>query len=183
MIERHVDGDLAQTLSLSIEHLDSAVTAIRNVDISLSVDRNAMRSIELPGFASRFTPGFEPFTIFVDLGDPRIDVAVADVSVVGFVPRYICYLSEHPVLGRSWGGSVLQWPGAVIRSLLLAAEHHNYASLRIEFNDHVRTLVGNPDVVLAIDLDRVRVRPRVEVVADLAHELAVSAKLEKLRTH
>jgi hypothetical protein len=76
MIERHVDGDLAQKLSLSIEHLDSAVTAIRNVDISLSVERNAMRSIELPGFASRFTPGFEPFAIFVDFGDPRIDVAV-----------------------------------------------------------------------------------------------------------
>jgi hypothetical protein len=64
MIERHVDGDLAQKLSLSIEHLDSAVTAIRNVDISLSVERNAMRSIELPGFASRFTPGFEPFASF-----------------------------------------------------------------------------------------------------------------------
>ena len=100
MIERHVDGDLAQKLSLSIEHLDSAVTTIRNLDISLSVERNAMRSIELPGFASRFTPGFEPFTIFVDFGDPRIDVAVADVSVVGFVPRYVCHLSEHPVLGR-----------------------------------------------------------------------------------
>src|SRR5213079_164060 len=71
---------------------------------------------------------------------------------------------------------------AVIRGLLLAAEHHYYASLRIEFNDHVRTLVGNPDVVLAIDFDRVRVRPRVEVVADLAHELAVRAKLEKLRS-
>jgi len=67
MIERHVDGDLAQKLSLSIEHLDSPITAIRHVDISLSVERNAMRSIELPGFASRFTPGFEPFTIFADL--------------------------------------------------------------------------------------------------------------------
>ena len=100
MIERHVDGDLAQKLSLSIEHLDSAVTAIRHVDISLSVERNAMRSIELPGFASRLTPGFEPFTIFVDFGDPRIDVSVADVSVVEFVPRYVCHLSEHPVLGR-----------------------------------------------------------------------------------
>jgi hypothetical protein len=53
--KRHINGDLAQKLSLSIEQLDSAVTAIRNVDISLSVDRNAMRSIELPGFASRFT--------------------------------------------------------------------------------------------------------------------------------
>lgn len=80
MIEWNVDGDLAQKLSLSIEHLDSAVTAIRNVDISLSVEGNAMWSIELPGFASRFTPGFEPFTSFVDFADSRIDVAVADVS-------------------------------------------------------------------------------------------------------
>jgi hypothetical protein len=69
--------------------LDSAVTAIRHVDISLNVERNAMRSIELSGFASRLTPGFEPFTIFVDFGDPRIDKPSADVSVVGFVPRYI----------------------------------------------------------------------------------------------
>src|SRR5712675_1719618 len=100
MIERHVNGDLAQKLSLSIEHLDSAVTAIRNVDISFGVERNAVRSIELPRFAFGFAPGFEPSTIFVDFGDPRIDVAVADVSVVGFVPRYVCHLSEHSVLGR-----------------------------------------------------------------------------------
>src|SRR3977135_145979 len=100
MIERHVDSDLAQELSVSVEDLDSAVTAIRNVDISLGVERNAMRSIELPGFASRLTPGFEPFAIFVDLGDSRINVAVADVSVVEFVPRYVCHLPEHPVLGR-----------------------------------------------------------------------------------
>src|SRR5450631_418540 len=100
MIEWDVNGDLAQKMSLSVKHLDSAVSTIRNVDISLSVERNAMRSIELPGFASRFTPGFEPFTVFVHFGDPRIDVAVADVGVVGFVPRYICHLSEHPVLGR-----------------------------------------------------------------------------------
>jgi hypothetical protein len=100
LVERHINGNLAQELSLSIEHLDSAVTAIRHVDISTSVERNAVRSIELHGFASRFTPGFEPFAIFVDLGDSRINVAVADVSVVEFVPRYVCHLPEHPVLGR-----------------------------------------------------------------------------------
>ena len=100
MIERHVDGDLAQKLSLSIEHLDPPVAAIRHVDTSPSVDRNAMRGIELPSFAASFTPGLELFAVFVYFGNPRIDVAVADVSIVGFVPGYVCHLSEHTVLGR-----------------------------------------------------------------------------------
>ena len=63
--------------------------------------------------------------------------------------------------------------GYVIRSLLLAAKRHCYASLSIEYNHHFGTLIGNSNVILAIDLDRMRVRSCVEVVADLAHALAV----------
>ena len=55
------------------------------------------------------------------------------------------------------------------------------AAGRVELDDHVRALVDGPDVVVAIDAHRVRERPGVEALADLAHELAVRAELEQLR--
>ena len=71
--------------------------------------------------------------------------------------------------------------GAFVRCFLLAAEHHDHAALGVELDDHVRTFVRNPDVVFGIDFDRMAEGPRVEVVADLADELAVGTEFEQLR--
>src|SRR6185312_2521853 len=50
-----------------------------------------------------------------------------------------------------------------------------------ELHDHVRTLVGRPNIIVAIDFDRVRERPRVQVVPDLTNVAAVGTELENLR--
>ena len=63
----------------------------------------------------------------------------------------------------------------------LAAEHHHDAAFRVEFDDHVRALVGRPDVVVLVDAHRVGIRPGVEVLADLAQERAVVVEFQKLR--
>jgi hypothetical protein len=47
-------------------------------------------------------------------------------------------------------------------------------------NHYVRTLVGDPDVVLRINLDRVGIRPGIQVVTNLAQKFAVRAKLREL---
>ena len=65
--------------------------------------------------------------------------------------------------------------------LLLAAEDHHDAALRIEFHNDVRTFVRDPNVVFGIYFDRVRVGPSVEVVSDLAHEITALVELQKLR--
>ena len=71
--------------------------------------------------------------------------------------------------------------GVFVRGFLLAPEYHHHAALRVELDDHVRALVDGPDVVVLVDADVVRERPRVQVLADLADELAVRPELEQLR--
>ena len=101
-----------------------------------------------PGPVAAFAPGLQPVAVLVDLGDARIDVAVADVSVAGGVPRDVGHLAEHAVDGRQRRVRMLQRRGVLVGRFLLAAEHHRDAALRREFDDHVRALVGDPDVVV-----------------------------------
>ncbi len=55
-IERNIDGDLAKKLAFSVKDLYPAVAAIRYVDISCGIDRDAMRHAELTGLV----PGLAP---------------------------------------------------------------------------------------------------------------------------
>ena len=64
--------------------------------------------------------------------------------------------------------------------LLAAAEHPDDATLLVHADDHVRALVDGPDVVVLVDADRMRERPAVQVLADLADELAFRAELQQL---
>ena len=125
----------------------------------------------------------EPSQVAVrgDLGDPRIDVAVADIAVAGLVPGDVGHLAEHAVDRRQRRLGVFQRAGVLVRGLLLAPEHHRDPALRVEPDHHVGAFVGDPDVVGAVDLDGVGERPGVEVAADLADEIAVAVELEELR--
>ena len=76
--------------------------------------------------------------------------------------------------------------GALVRRrlvgcFLLAPEHHGDPAFRVEPHDHVRALVDRPDVVVAVDPHRMRERPGIKVLADLADEGAVRPELEQLR--
>src|SRR5215470_6778911 len=53
-------------------------------------------------------------------------------------------------------------------------------TLGAKLDDHVRALVGNPDIVRSINLDGVRIRPSVQVVTNLSQELALSIELQQL---
>src|SRR5206468_2085880 len=72
--------------------------------------------------------------------------------------------------------------GAFVGGFLLAADNHSDAAFGIELDDHVGAFVGDPDVVVLVDADRMREGPGVEIVADLADESAVRKKLEELRS-
>jgi hypothetical protein len=76
---------------------------------------------------------------------------------------------------------MLERAGFLVRCLLLAAEHHRDTAVRRELDHHVRALVRHPDVVLAVDLDGVRERPGIEVMADFPDEAAVRREFEELR--
>ena len=74
----HIDVDLAQKFAISIEHLDAPVAAISHIHVARVIGGNTVRRIELAWTRSRLTPGLDPVSVFVDLGDPKIDVTVAN---------------------------------------------------------------------------------------------------------
>src|SRR6476661_5217127 len=47
VIERHIDLHFAKKFTITVEHLNSAVAAVANVDISLRIGGNGMGGIEL----------------------------------------------------------------------------------------------------------------------------------------
>ena len=62
----------------------------------------------------------------------------------------------------------------------LRPKTHQDSTLRIELDDNVRAFVRNPDIVLRINLDRMRVRPGIEVVSDLTQKRPVGPELQQL---
>src|SRR5436190_22461908 len=106
------------------------------------------------------------------LGDARVDIPVGNVGVALRVPGHVGRLTEVAVHRRQRRIWMPERLGAVGR-FLFAPEHPHDAALRVEPDDHVRALVDSPDIVVPIDAHAVRLRPGVETLADLPHEVAV----------
>ncbi len=141
-----------------------------------------MHGVELAGPGTGAAPLLHPLAGLVVLGDTRVDVAVADVDVAFRIPGDVGGLTEAAVDRRQRRLGVLERMGVGVGGFRLAAEHHrDLAVLVVELDDHVRALVGGPDVVVLVDPHRMRERPGVEVLADLADELAVRREFEELR--
>jgi len=75
---------------------------------------------------------------------------------------------------------MLERTSTLVGAHLFAAEDHQYPAFRIELDDHVRPLVGDPYVVSLVDLDNVSKAPCVQMVPDFTDVLSVSIKLEQL---
>ena len=43
---RYIDFDFAQELAIGVEHLDAAISTIRNIDVALGVGRDTVRCVE-----------------------------------------------------------------------------------------------------------------------------------------
>ena len=71
--------------------------------------------------------------------------------------------------------------GADVDRFRLAAEHERHAPFGVELHDLVGALVDRPDVVLRIDAQPDRGVEAVDVLSELAHELAGRVELEQPR--
>src|SRR4051812_37773895 len=65
-IQRHVDGDLAEELTIAIKNLDSPVATVRHIDITFGIDCKAMRSTKLAGLVAGLAPGLDPVAILIN---------------------------------------------------------------------------------------------------------------------
>ena len=140
-----------------------------------------MRDVELSRRVAALAPRFDPLAVLVEFRDARVVVAVADKNIACGIPRDVRRTIEgvHARRRRRRAcGRLLRTP---FDQLPLSSEQHHDASLGIEFDDHVRSLVDAPDIVVFVDSDDVREFEAVEVLADLAKKLDVAIELEQLR--
>src|SRR5439155_8134825 len=114
------------------------------------VRRDAMRRVELARLVALFAPGLHPVAVLVVLRDSGVDIAVADEDVALRVPGDVGWLPELTVHVRPRRIHTRPRLGFV-RCLLLAAKYHRHTAGRVELDDHVRTLVHGPDVVVPVD--------------------------------
>jgi len=71
---------------------------------------------------------------------------------------------------------------ALVGSFGLTAEDPGHSPLRVEAHHHIGAFVGDPNIVVTIDANRMRKGPGVQIPADFAHILACGIEFEQLRS-
>src|SRR5262249_43920785 len=175
----HVNSELTKKFPGGVEKLDAAVAAVGDVDVIVSIHRDAVWHVELAGLSAEFAPGHQPGTVLIHFGNPRIDVAIADVGVPSRVPSHVDNLAKHAVHRQQQRLHMLQRLDAFVGGFLLAAKNEGDAAFGVELDDHVRTFVRDPDVVVLVDFYRVGKGPCVELMANLAYKFSVWGELEQ----
>src|SRR6476646_1608670 len=66
---RDINDDLTEEFTSWIEYLYAIVPTVCHINIVVGVNGKAVRSVELAGFVSGFTPGLQPIALFIDFGD------------------------------------------------------------------------------------------------------------------
>src|SRR3990172_9989574 len=99
-------------VQIRIEHLNTAIAAIRHVDETLGVGRDAVRGAELVRAGASCADRLHPTPVLVDLRDPRVAVAIAHEDVVRGIPGHV---------GGSVEGAGVADRVAFIEALLLPA--------------------------------------------------------------
>src|SRR5262245_47099300 len=100
-------GDLRLHRAVAVEHLDPLVAGVRDVDVALGVERDAVERAELTRLAAAESPRLDEMSILVELRDARVAArrrdAVGDVDVAGAIPRNVSGTDEA-VAGNAGSG-------------------------------------------------------------------------------
>ena len=67
-------------MTLRIEHLNPRILTIRHEHIAVWRERQAVRVAEFAGAGPLFSPFMKKTAIAIEVSDPTVDVAVADVE-------------------------------------------------------------------------------------------------------
>src|SRR5579862_3071056 len=86
--------NFAQELSAIVKHLGSSIAAIRHVHVPLGVNGDRMRIVKLTLAFAKLAELADGLAIFVEDGDARIYIAVADECVSVRIPGYVGRLPE-----------------------------------------------------------------------------------------
>src|SRR5262249_11116751 len=128
-----------------IEHLNTAVPSVGDIEAAIPVDRDRVYRVELAGPGARRSPGHEKLPVSVELDDARVRVAVGDVEGAIGKPGDIRRPAEMLIV--------------VAGDARFAQSHQELLPVIAEFEDLLPHIVDHPDAPFGIvwtDLDRVR---------------------------
>ena len=151
-----VEPDELLEAAIRIENLNASIAAVGHVDVPLAIDLHVVWISKLAWAGPVRSPGLDPVSVLVHLGDARIDVAVANIDVVFCVPRHIGRPVIQPInraLFRRSGSPELE----ALVSFRPAAQIHQDVAGRAEFHDRVRAFIDNPQVVVPVEPHGVRI--------------------------
>src|SRR4029077_14223270 len=106
-----------------------------------------------------------PVSVFVILGDTGVDVSIREINIATGVPSYIGGLAEEAVHSGERRAGMSPRFSSLVSSFFPAYEDPDDAAGRVELDNHVRTLVNGPDIVVFVDAHGVGFRPRIEALA------------------
>src|SRR5271154_1860384 len=194
--------------SVPVEHLYSSVPGVGDEHITLRIDRDAVRDVELARPAPSGAPGLDELAVLVELGDPGVAEAIRHVNVTSRVPGDVGGpLKQIALRPRTVGisaSATSRWtfgsraaPSSATGfrrrcrrcdrqsryalRLVLPAQQHLNPPVLVELDYHARHLIHNPDVVLRIDPDLLSDHETVRILPDLAYELPGLIELKQAR--
>ena len=138
--------------------------------------------LNCPGPVPVLAPRLHPVAVLVVLGDARVDVAVADVDVALRVPGDVGRLAEQAVDRAA--AADRRAPTASVSSSADSFRRPNTITTRPAW---LNLMIMSEPLSMAQMLSslsmrtRVRERPAVQALADLADEFALGTELEQLR--
>jgi len=145
---------LPQEPTISVEDLDACILTVAYVD-EVTINHDRMGSVELSRPGTFHSPTKQRSAILVELQHPRIPVAICNVNVAISVPGNIGGLIE------------MQY---IISRNPHSPQRKQHAPFRAKLQNHMRTDIGGPDIVLGIDANHVRCYE--QLVGNAAEEFA-----------
>ena len=186
LVVGHVQENEFLEVAVGVKHLNAPVAAISHVDVVGAIDPDVVRVAEVAGVLigvfsalARRAPALEPVSVLVELGDLRIEVAVADVDVIVPVPGDVGGAVEVAVHRRRRRIGV---PVArLVRAFIAPPEVHYHHSLGIKLHYGHRSFVHHPQVAVLVEAHRVCIGQAVDAAPDFAYEVALLVELHYLR--
>ena len=153
-----------------------------------------MDDIEISGagfLAARIaflTPCCDELPVLIEFRNPGVAIPIRDEDISGRVPRHIGrtieIVTRDACARRSTASasSAFAFPTRTRgdnQRFGFPAQGHEHASIGIELDDHVRSFIDDPDVVLPVYTYAMRENESVETLTDLAHVLAGLVEFEQ----
>src|SRR5581483_3854937 len=138
--------------------------------------------VELSRRRTASAPSLNENSILVELGDTGRHRAIRYVDISGGIPGDIGGAVEVvPGKTSPTAGFGIRRTHGIVDRLWFAPHRHDNAAFLIELDDHIRTFVHDPDVILRVDAHSMCLDKAIQALTDFSDVLAVLIEFEQTR--